>query len=216
MGLSVQFTNKGTVIRAYENRNVEAWSLWQGRQFLFKGMGTEELETVLNAIADGGTNGIYTLKVYEDIEDSSLIKSKTEDDGSFNFRLNEPSMGLPQHTLTSYNHLDERLKRLEESPEVEDIEEVQVTTNSIIGELMGNPAIAALIPVLIDKLVNFLGANQNKPPESQNQVSSGNVVESMKAIDPNFENHLAKLQQIAVKNPALYDMLIANLETMPQ
>lgn len=213
MALTIQFKNKDSVLRAYESRGVEAWALFQSRQFLFKGVGQNELENVLNAISEGGTNAIYTLKVYEGVEDASNIKSKTDDDGSFNFRLNEETMELPAHTLTSYRMLDERLSRLEEQGTESDTD-IEVKESSIIGELMGNPAIAAVIPVLIEKVMNLLNPKTSPAPQlpsTPSGVGGSDSFNKMKAIDKDFEKNLIKLCSIAETNPSLYNSLIQSL-----
>lgn len=218
MGMTVQFNNKESVLKAYDSRNVEAWSLFQNKQFLFKGLGISELENVLTAISEGGTNAIYTLKVYEGIDNPELIKSKTDDDGSFNFRLNSDNQEMSASQLTSYRLINERLSKLEQEPEI-DNEEIEVNEKSIVGEILGNPAIAALIPILVEKFMKFLDSKPSVPntlPQS-NVIGAGNpamAIEKMKMIDPNFENHVEKLHKLASKNKPFYDSLICNLDSI--
>lgn len=88
-GDSIQFYGKETVVSMYEKRKAESWSIWHKKQFLFKGVGEEELEEILSALEsnEGRSNPMYTLKVYDSITDPKQIKERTEADGSFNFRL---------------------------------------------------------------------------------------------------------------------------------
>jgi hypothetical protein len=88
---SIHFRGIAAVLKAYNDRDVSAWALWQKNQFITKGMDDETLQTFLNELHKHGSEAVYTLKVYEGVTDPSAIKEKTPCDGSFNFRLNEPS-----------------------------------------------------------------------------------------------------------------------------
>lgn len=114
---SIQFRGLGQVLTAFENRGVEAWSLWDGKAFMFKGVGQNDLTTILESLDKGGTTAIYTLKVYEDITDAKKIKSSTECDGSFNFRLYEREgefMSPHNRSFESTRALEERMNQFEE------------------------------------------------------------------------------------------------------
>src|SRR5574343_316699 len=93
---SIQFNNLESVLNAYTNRGVDAWAIFQGSQFMFKGIGLSDLEQILNSLSNGGTNAVYKLKVFEEITDEKNIKNNTPDDGSFNFRLNSDQMAITQ------------------------------------------------------------------------------------------------------------------------
>lgn len=88
MAKYVQFKGVDSVVTACENRKAAAWSVWAGRQFMFKGNNADELETLLQSLED--STEVYTLKVYDELKDVKQIKEKTECDGSFNFQLKEP------------------------------------------------------------------------------------------------------------------------------
>jgi len=86
-GSSVQFFGKENVLKAYNTRGIDAWGLFDRKQFIHAGSGSIELETFLDMLTPGGSNSIYTLKVYRDIDDADDITDKTECNGSFNFKL---------------------------------------------------------------------------------------------------------------------------------
>lgn len=230
MGQAIQFRNKATVLKAFENRGVEAWGLFQSKQFLFKGIGIDELETVLNALSEGGTNAIYTLKVYEEVEDPAAIKSNLPDDGSFNFRLDGDNMELTISARTGYINFDSRLQAIEDAIAAindKDGEDIVVTEKeSVIGEILGNPAIAALIPILVEKLMAYLTKEKPKPAApSADQgaaisarpiVLNGvpDLITQLKFFDPEIEKHLEKLLLVAQKNGPFFKMLIKTLEDL--
>jgi len=211
MGQSIQFHKKQGVIDAFNNRGVELFSIFQNKQFMFKGEGGEELENILQSLAESGTNATYTLKVYEELEGVEKIKSNSPDDGSFNFRLNEE---LVNNNNNSYHLLLEKINKLEE--EIETHNEKPEQENNIIGAIISNPNFAPVIPVLIEKIMSLIFP---KPPSSQmsigaisqNDYSLNDVLESLKKHDPELELHLYKLLQIAETNPETFKILINSL-----
>ena len=84
---SYQFLGIPAVMDAFNNRDVECWSLWQSRDMLIKGQGPDDLEAFLKMIEPSGTTAIYTLRIYEDVHDPKEIKSKTDDDGRISFKI---------------------------------------------------------------------------------------------------------------------------------
>ncbi len=118
---SIQFRGLENALQAYVNKDVACWSIWQGKQMLDKGKDAETLRAFLELLEASDSEAIYTVRVYEDIEDPKKIKSTTADDGSFNFRLNEPNQ-LPVKFRGGYerggygkgNSLEERFEELEE------------------------------------------------------------------------------------------------------
>lgn len=88
MSKFIQFKGIDDVLQAYENRKVNAWAIFSGRQFINKGLDKATLEAFLMLLEE--STETYTLKVYEDVNTTKLIKEKTECDGSFNFVLTEP------------------------------------------------------------------------------------------------------------------------------
>lgn len=228
MAASVQFSGVINVLDAFDNRGLDYWSIFQGKQFLFKGVGQSDLETVLNALKAGGSTSVYTLKVYEGINDLSDIKNKTEDSGSFNFRLSMDEL-YPDRSMGGgmFGLLDTRMKSLEEkidllkvNDEVESIDEQPEKT--AIGEIMGNPAVAALIPLLIERIIDYLVPKkkiENAPTLTQinpplRAVSGIPVVDQLKEYDPSIEIHLQKLLQIAKSNRPFFDALINSLNSI--
>jgi hypothetical protein len=90
---SIQFRGSDNVLQAYDDRGTSAWSIWQKTQFMTRGIDRASLDAFLEILVNSGSDAIYTLKVYDDISDATKIKSGTQDDGSFNFRLTEADAG---------------------------------------------------------------------------------------------------------------------------
>lgn len=233
MGLSVQFIDKKGVLSAYTSRQVDIWSLWQGKQFMFKGEGLMDLETVLDALSENSTNAIYTLKIYEDLKDLNSLKSNTPDDGSFNFRLNSESQILPVHKESSYFLLTNKIEALEKK--IEELESDAVSDEEkpglgIIGQVIGNPAVAALIPVLIDKLINFLSDSKKSVTitegsnasvlkkvgeiEMNNDIDLFKIVSELKLYDHDLKDHLNILLKMAKENNVMFNQIVGMIDKL--
>lgn len=163
---SIQFRGLNQVIKAFEDRGAEAWSVWDGKAFLFRGIGSSEFTTLLESLDQSGSTSIYTLKVYDEISDAKKIKPSSECDGSFNFRLLErDENGFMPHGQGRYNDLERKYIALEEkfNQLMEQTEPVKDDEESPETGLMG--VISGLLqdPDKLEKLIQvghrLLGGN---------------------------------------------------------
>lgn len=86
-GQSVQFFGKEKVLQAYTARGIEVWGLFDKKQFINAGESSAELNAFLDMLEPGGSQSIYTLKVYNNVDDIDELTDRTECNGSFNFKL---------------------------------------------------------------------------------------------------------------------------------
>lgn len=169
---SLQFYGRETVLKMFESRNIEAWSLWQKKQFLTKGMGLEELDNFLTALESGNGNATYTIKVYEDINDVKKIKEKTEADGSFNFKLWEPEereahrMGYRNKLELEIEQLKLQIQQMQEEEEEDDEEEESM---GFIGKVLN----MFNEPEKVEKIINVVRTLLNPTPQHSQFI--GNV-----------------------------------------
>lgn len=224
--MTLQFNSLESVLDAYDNRQVESWAIHQGKQFMFKGQGHDELLTILNSISKGGTNAIYTIKVFEDVDDVKKIKSNTPDDGSFNFRLNSDQMTLTTEQYTSvYSNraIAEKLEALEKRLlEDEEIENEKNKSLGKIGDILEHPVIAPIVPILLEKIISTIFGNNNQnnqnnmlPAMAISGISDDEIIEDtiekLKVFDPEVKNHLLKLLEMANNNNELFKIVINSL-----
>ena len=236
MGLSIQFRDKEQVLEAFNNRKVNAWSIWCSKQFMFKGLGEESLEQILETLSSGSTNAIYTLRVYEDINDLKKIKSNTADDGSFNFRLNDEAQTLNQEQYSHWrnsNAMLSQMKALEAKMDAlqarEDEENEEEQTG--IGKLLEHPAIAGVAPMVIEALVSAVTGifknnqipqlQQSQPQPQQRGAINGvkefdenkalEILEKLHVYDNDLLTHLEKLLAMAENNNDLFNTLLKYL-----
>ena len=180
MGLSssIQFREVENVLSAFENRKVEAWSISQGKQFMFKGIGYEDFKTVVETLSESQSNATYTVSIYEDITDIKNIKNNTPNDGSYNFKFNdelsnnnyEKRIGYTGKAdnliLSKLAGIEDRLNRIDE----EVIEETKPQTLGVIGDILAHPAIAPIAPKIIETFLQLIMGKQEAPPQNNYQL----------------------------------------------
>jgi len=218
---AVHFRGAEIAIEAFENRRAKSWALFTGKQFLASFVGesveqaAEALDKYLSLMNQPGNIAVYTLKVYDDMTPGEKIKSNTPDDGSFNFRLQEPTPGLPAvaglNTAGNYEMLqllkkmDARIERLETEP-VEEKEPAE--PKNIMGQIkdfLELPGMQALISGVVQKLTGNAQApslgniNVQYPPQSTTGTAE---------YDPEVNEYTALIDAYKIiKNSGLPDAL---------
>lgn len=218
---TVQFRGKAIVLQAFENRNCAAWSLWVGKQFLFKHAGKtnaeaiEVLETHLDLLHENGSTAIYTLRVYDDITEVKQIKEKTESDGSFNFRLQELEPYEPgQRSNALLSRIAALENKLSEGQKDEDEEEPGFLGQ--VNDALQNPIVGALVKRIFG--FELPQASQAGPVaiagiEDANQDELlQKAIAILKTKEPKLGTHLYKLAMIAEKNINNFNYLISLLD----
>lgn len=82
---AIQFYSAEEVVKGYNFKKVDTWSIWQGKTLIMTGSGGEELESFLEMI--DSSNAVYNLCMYNDAEPKE-ITNKTEYNASYGFKLN--------------------------------------------------------------------------------------------------------------------------------
>lgn len=233
MASSIQFKGIDSVVAAYENRDVPAWSLWQGKQFIFKyegnsiDEGSQQLTEYLNMLAQS-TNAIYTLKVYEDVP-GGKIKSNTPDDGSFNFKINADSQEITNNQYSRMNNSNailERLERMEQrliEREEEEGDEEPESKLGLIGEIISHPTIQPIAQAFITNILGIGKTNGTAAPAQMPRAAISGInddailseaIKELTAHDPKLPEHLAKLAALAKENPQGFQFLLTTLDNM--
>ena len=199
---SCQFVGADSVLRAYVRRGVPSWAIWHNKQFMFKCETSdidegeqslsEHLEALRNSIAT------YTLCVYEDIPTGGKIKSKTENDGSFNFQLTqrEPGGGYDVSLLREI-----RQAQIEQETRLAHLEDAKNDEPEIsgIGRIIGTVKEVMSIPGISDLIVSFLNSKKTVPaavgyvPENTTMSSFQNNYSDEKPVIEISEIEAARL-----------------------
>jgi hypothetical protein len=211
---AVQFWGLDSVLKAYDQRSVETWALFQtAKNMLQKGNDRETLAEFIKTLWQEST-AVYTLQFYEcSVED---VKPSTPNDGSFNFRLSEPegstrvgSGGNNSLILSELNALKLKFEQWES----EDIEtDPEPDMFERINGLLEKPAIVGLINKLTGLNMQPIGKVGNVPGESVDQINK--AIEILKTKDPFLGVHLMKLATMATNRPEDFKFLLSTLDSM--
>ena len=97
----VQLRGVSSIMTAFDNLKIAAWSVTYGRNINMKyaggnfGESRNTLSGFLELLKDSDTTAMYTLHIYEDLPKGGKIKLSTEPDYSFNFLVTEEE--APRH-----------------------------------------------------------------------------------------------------------------------
>lgn len=209
---AVQFYGKAKAIKAYEDADVPAFGLFSGKQLLFKYTGdsvqegAELLEGFLSRLDD--SSATLTLKIFEceTVGDKGKlpvrIKSSTECDGSFNFKLDPEEeyeqkyggrgSGRLAQVLAGF---EERMKRLEE-PEDEEEDEEESLGDAIHGAIKEALIGAIRDPGKPNLITSLLGSFGVAIP----QTSTVRQVGALHKITPDEEKEIEQRRQAFASN----------------
>lgn len=232
---SVQFRGKEAIMQAYRLREVDVWGIWQKNTLNMKGDDEEGLSQYLDMLIASGGNAIYTLKIFEDIDDPKMVKEKTQADGSFNFRLgsvDDTSMMPELYARTNAkNKLFERLDAIEAklagAEPQEDIHDRIIGIISDPNQLMqyaevfkflfsNNNQPQPQLPPRMAAVGNVVPMDKQprKPPTEKEMERLSVALDTLGDNDPKLIEHLEKLAKISATNKSLFTTLTNMLEGM--
>lgn len=222
MGRSVQFIGKESVIDAYENRDIKCWGLFDGKSFIVSGEDAEDLKTFLTRMEKSGTESIYTLKVYKNVDDIDDLDDRLPCNGSFNFKLSRSAaFGMIGLNTDLQTRLDLLEKKVAGSGEDDEDDE---SFESIMMGMIKNPvqlqqmigAVQSLFTRSPAPVVAAVGAlDPKKELNEQQQLDRLNdALQRLEKADPNIIDHLCKLADVAERDPGTFKFLIKNLESL--
>lgn len=187
-GQSVQFFGKEKVLQAYNARGIDAWGLFDKKQFINAGESADDLSAFLDMLEPGGSQSVYTLKVYRDVDDIDALTDRTECNGSFNFKLFST---MAQASLPA-------VVGGVGSPGARYADPIYAKLQGVINEEVSNA---------IDKRLN--GGDKEDSAESWNDVIMGYVNDPVKlnSVLPVIQSTIAAIGNIfrpgAINMPAL-------------
>ena len=232
---AVQFRGIKNVVKAYENKKVPAWGLFQQTQFLekYEGDSIEEGATLLRdylEALDQRSNDMntYTLCVYED---TGKINSSTKFDASFNFRLADTIEDHMQSKMAGVYEdrirgLEDKINQLQEPAEMEMTPQEKMW--AMVGKILEHPqiqqAIATRVLGFVDSLGNTLSGVFKQPAQraaigtvsnaQDENAKLQQAVNILVTVDPALGTHLLKLAEVAQADPAKYEQLIGMLKLL--
>lgn len=235
MAIAIQLIGKKQVIEAYSNLDVDVWAIFQYKSLMTKGQGISMLEQFLELLSTNAAGAIYTLKVYEDIDDPKQVKEKTEASASLNFKLNTQDFaedGSPVYLnkLENYKLYQEIQGLKKQIEEMGTYREPETLEQAAIG-LLGNPGELATLVMAVKELFRPAGtpAPQLPQPATVGKINTGmkidqltdndrqrlaNALDILGNKDPKIIEHLEKLAAVANNNPSQFQLLLMTLDNM--
>lgn len=226
MSSAVHFTGIDNTVDAFIKKGIPYFAVVSGKQIIHKNQDETsveaaaiELENFLNML-NNGSNAIYTLRIYETLENGK-ITDKTPCDYGLNFRLNIDSMtvgnsrlayhenrnallGTNNEILNKLSVMEARLQAMEEEDE---------EPEDMISGLIKNPEIQTMLMGMLTSFLKPTATGTVKPTAiagiSENKLSE--ALEILKQHDPHIDEDLMKLAEIAVNNPNQFQMLLKML-----
>jgi hypothetical protein len=241
MATAAQCGGKENVLAMFVNRKIEAWSIWSGKQFLFTGMGEDELAEMLEMI-ERGTNTLYTLKVYKGITDADDITEKTAASGSFNFYIKERSgsgngeitgtAGAPAKTIGAIQKmLEEKIAermgdifdemenpKKEKKASIEDILQDPDQVKEWLGVIGMVKSIFSGQPLQLAQVANVTKAGDDVVQKEYTAAEQERLIAAINTLQHNDEKileHLEKLARMSKDSKPMFDNLIKMLDAMP-
>lgn len=146
MASGIQFRGLTSLMAAYDNNKVIAWSVMYGKLVNAKYIGTnqhearEALRIFLTQLRQSDTTAVYTLNLYEELPKGAKIKASTEPDLAYNFIITEDE--APRHAryaeiVQTNQDLLNRITALEGKLAIADSDDDDEDDGSIGGIISG-------------------------------------------------------------------------------
>ena len=225
--LEVHHVDTDSVLDAFDELECPAVAIFQGRSLVFSYVGPDvkdasaKLEKQLINIQKSGSEAVHTLRIYLDCEDRKAITYKTSDNGSFNFRLNEPGPYKRRGQYADGPSLTERVMGIEGKLDqlINDEGEGEEITGEPVGligqvmEVIKNPEAMTGIMQIIGGIREMF-AGKPIPVLSGLPGDNSDPIAILTQYDPDILNDLKLLARLAQKDKAQFDSLIRMLRSM--
>lgn len=235
----VQLIGKKAVLTRFEKLECDSWALYQGKQFIVGGLGSDSLSDWLSDFEQAGSTATYMLRVYDCNEAPTSSNGNVDCLACVNFKITDSydGYGIAGHSSKLTDRIagiEEQLKKLNK-PDFTDDADKGTSIGAIVSDWLENPEKLAVIAGIIRQF--FPGAPPAVPvmaPARPVQTISGFKMESefinaaspeglermTKALDtlgqfdPNIVKNLEALAQLAKDQPALYAVAVDKLHNL--
>lgn len=226
----VQLIGKDQVIETFGTLNAKSWALYQGRQFIVGGIGVDNLDAWLTNFASAGSTATYTLRVYDVDEIPTSATGNSDYIACISFKIVDPYDGAGIHGHNSgltarIGALEKQLKERDDGGgEEEDLNDIfmgwlsdPVKLNQVAGAIKTIFGAGGGLGEAPAQLQAVAGV---EPSQVVSQTSEADLVKMEKALDrlgakdKNLTKHLTKLADLSESNPALFQTVLTQLDTL--
>jgi hypothetical protein len=230
----VQLIGREQVLSTFDAIGAKSWALYQGKQFIVGGTGSDSLDLWLTNFATAGSTATYMLRAYEADEVPTSATGNTDYIACISFKVVDPYEGMGIHGQNSklverIGALEKQLKDKDEDSGGEDIGDIvmgwlsdPIKLNQVAGAVRmmfgTGGSVGGYVeqpPTAVPQLQTVSGMNPQTEVDQDallDQVSGALDVLSKK--DKNLVKHLTKLAELAEKEPALFQAVISKLDAL--
>ncbi len=223
--IGVQCIGKKAVLSRFETLDTDTWAIYQGKQFIVSGSGSDDLGAWIDCFEQAGSTATYMLRVYEGNEKVTSSTGNNDYLACISFKATDQyeGQGIAGHN----NKLIERIGALEKLVKEQDDDEPDSDLNSIImGWLTdpvklnqvagavrtmfgtGEPATPAAIP--LQTISGIKQAEQSADPV----VRISAALDVLEKYDPDLVVHLEKLAKLAKNDTPMFKAVISKLDLL--
>lgn len=236
----VQLIGKKAVLTRFEKLDCDAWALYQGKQFIVGGLGSDSLSDWLTDFEQSGSTASYMLRVYDFDEAPTSSTGSADYVACVQFKVTDTydGYGIAGHSSKLSDRIagiEEQLKKLNK-PDLDDDDDRGFSIGAVVSDWLENPeklaviagifkqffpGPAAAMPIMVPaaKPVQTISGFK-MDTEFINAASPEGLERMTKALDtlgqfdPNIVKNLEALAQLAKDNPALYAVAVEKLHNL--
>lgn len=225
----VQIIGRKAVVERFTKLGTESWALYQGKQFICGGAGSNDLDEWLADFEATGSTATYTLRVYDTDQVPTSSTGNADYIACLNFKIEDAYEG---YGISGHNkNLMQRIKGLEEKLEGKGDDEPDTDFGSVIMGWLENPEKLGIIAGVVRTLmggnpIQPMGAlpapvqtisglepqNQTEMEDSLTRVSKS--LDTLEKYDPQLVVHLEKLAKLASTDPITFKFIISKLDAL--
>lgn len=226
----VQLIGIDAVLSRFEYFETDTWALYQGKQFIVSGTGSETLSDWLNSFKTSGSTATYTLRIYDTDQAPTSATGNIGYIACLNFKLsdNYDGQGIAGHSKKLMDRIEALEKeRTEDEPDGEDL-------NSVLMGWLENPEKLGMVVGAVRQMFGMGGsmppaAMAAAPLQTISGMGSGEVaiendeqklnrlagaLNRLEKADPKLLDHLEKLAKLGETDPLLFKAVISKLDAL--
>lgn len=224
----VQLIGIDSVLSRFEYFETDSWALYQGKQFIVSGTGSDTLSDWLNSFKTSGSAATYTLRVYDSDQAPTCATGNTGYVACLNFKLSDTydGQGIAGHNKKLMDRIEALEKEREQDEPEEDLNSVFMgwlenpeKLGMVVGavrQLFGSGQVSGL-PTSTPPLQTISGIGSNEPViESDEQKLNrlAGALDKLEKVDPKLLDHLEKLANLGQNDPMLFKAVISKLDAL--
>lgn len=222
----VQLIGVKAVLSRFETFDSDAWALYQSKQFIVGGLGSEQLDGWLKDFEASGSTATYMIRVYNSDEAPTSSTGNTDYIACFSFKVVDQyeGYGIAGHNTKLMDRIGALEQRIKDQDEGGDDGE---DLNSIIMGWLSDPAKLNQVAGAVRTILGGSGPVQSFAPAAPVQAIAGvgavdadpvtriaAALDKLEKKDPKLVEHLEKLALLAENDPGLFKAVISKLDLL--